>query len=76
MVDRRGTEPSSAAGHWDTFLQSSTCFHGWVTMANATPRRANAGSQHCQQLHLRESPLVFWIITAQTGVDRVVKTDT
>lgn len=29
MVDRKGTDPSCAASHWDALLWSSTCFHGW-----------------------------------------------
>lgn len=68
MVERRGTDPSRAAGQWDTFLQSSTCFHGWWHHGKChTTTSPRMGSQHLQQLHLRKSSLVFWISTDRAG---------
>lgn len=50
------------------FPPSSMCFHGWWHHGKChTMTCANTGSQHCQQLHLRESSLVFWISTDRAG---------
>lgn len=70
MVDRRSTDPSSAAGYQDTFLHSSRCFCDWChhEKCHATTC-TNMTSWHCQQLHLRETPLVAGPLGPQ-GTDR------
>ena len=70
VVDRRGTDPSSAAGHQDTFLHSSRCccgrcHHRKCRAATCT----NMRSRHCQQLLLRETPPVAGPLDPQ-GTDR------
>lgn len=68
MVDRTGTDQTvlQVTGTLSSRAACASMVGG--TMANATPMTcANAGSQHCQQLHLRESSLVFWISTDRAG---------
>lgn len=67
MVDRKGTDPSSTAGH---FLHSSRCFcgrchHGKCCATTCT----NIRSQHHQQLHPRDTPLVAGPLDPQ-GTDK------
>jgi len=72
MMDRRGTDPSSAAGHQDAFLGVSVV---GVTVGDATTR-TNVRPRHRQHLRLRQTPLVAGPLDPQgTGLDTATKMD-
>lgn len=59
MVDRRGTDPSSTAGHQDTFQHSRRCFCGWCHHGKCQATTCtNMKLQHHRQPHPRATPLV------------------